>query len=123
MTVSRQIFEVSTDTGTWGDTGPNFSGQIVQVHWNPTTVDTGADLTMALLPRAGDTGDGFNVIAQTDVLGTNFQRVPGQRVHDAAGVADTGLAPVYAAGDRLRVKVTPGGAACAGRLYVWIAED
>lgn len=123
----RQIFEVNTDTGTWGDTGPAFTGQIMQMRWNPTTADTGADLAVALLPRSNDTGDGWEFFNDNDCLGVDFVRVPSQHVHDISGaaeMADTGTsvapAPVVAAGDRLRVKITPGGAACVGRLYIWV---
>jgi hypothetical protein len=30
--------------------------------------------------------------------------------------------PIVGAGDRLRVRVTPGGGACVGKLYVWVGE-
>lgn len=118
--MNRQLFEVDTDTGTWGDTGPPVFGELVQVHWNPTTADTGADLKLAWLPKAGDTGDGFEFFNDNDCLGTNFQRVPVQANHHSDGF-DTGAAqesPVAFAGERLRVKVIPGGAALVGRLYV-----
>lgn len=119
--IERQIFQVSTDTGTWGDTGPHFFGEIAQVRWNPTTVDTGADLRLDLLPKDGDTGDGWTVYNDNDCLGANFTKVPTQPQAHSDG-ADTGASldvPVVAAGDRLRVKVTPGGAEVAGRLYVY----
>jgi hypothetical protein len=127
--MQRQIFEINTDTGTQGDTGPSFHGAIAQMRWNPTTVDTGADLSVALLPKAGDTGDGWIFYNDNDCLGANFVRVPSQHVHDIDGnaeMADTGTSvsphPIVAAGDRLRIKVTPGGAAVAGRLYIWIDD-
>jgi hypothetical protein len=133
MPYQRMLFNINTDTGSFGDTGPPFHGEIKQVRWNPTTADTGADLKLALLPRAGDTGDGFEFYNDNDVLGTNFNRVPRQVQHDADGsvalysgaAADTGAtltAPIVAAGDRLRVKVIPGGAAVAGRLYIWAGD-
>ena len=120
MTIQRQLFQVSTDTGTQGDTGPPFFGEIAQLRWNPTTADTGADLRIDILPKTADTGDGWNVLNDNDVLGTNFVRVLRQDTHDGAGVSDTGSAPIIGAGDRIRIKVTPGGAAAAGRLYIWI---
>ena len=126
--MNRQIFEVDTDTGTWGDTGPPFFGEVKQMRWNPTTADTGGDLKVALLPREDDTGDGFEFFNDNDCLGTNFQRVPMQPMHGSDGAADpadTGAAwgvPVAGAGDRLRVKVIPGGAAVVGRLYVWTGD-
>lgn len=119
--ITRQIFEVDTDTGTWGDTGPPVNGELCQVRWNPTTADTGADLKIAVLPKSGDTGDGFEFYNDNDVMGTNFQRVPVQARHHSDGF-DTGAADeslMAFAGDRPRVKVIPGGAAVVGRLYLW----
>ena len=124
--MQRQIFEIDTDTGTQGDTGPSFFGEIAQMRWNPTTGDTGGDLLVALLPKQGDTGDGWEFYNDNDVLGTNFVRAPRQPQHGSDGAADpadTGAAfgvPIVGAGDRLRVKVIPGGAAVVGRLYIWI---
>lgn len=128
MPMTRQLFNVSTDTGTWGDTGPAFNGTVMQMHWNPSTADTGADLAISLLPRSGDTGDGWLIYNDNDCLGADFTRAPRQPMHGADGAADpadTGAAfgvPIVAAGDRLRIKVTPGGAAVAGRLYIWTQE-
>lgn len=124
----RQLFEIDTDTGTQGDTGPPFHGLVYQMRWQPTTADTGADLQIALLPRKDDTGDGWLFVNETDVLGTDFVRAPRQPQHGSDGAvdpADTGAAfgvPVVGAGDRLRVKVIPGGAALVGRLYVWTGD-
>lgn len=120
--LQRQIFEFN-DTGTAGDTGPSFSGFIHQMRWNPTGGDTGCDLQVALLPRAGDTGDGWLIINDANVMGAQFVRVPGQRQQDSAGVTDTGLVPIAAAGDRLRVKIINQAGvatATAGRLYIWV---
>lgn len=123
----RQLFEVNTDTGTWGDTGPCVEGAVWQMHWNPTTADTGGDLQVAILPKQADTGDGFVIYDDNDCLGSNFVRAPRQGTHDISGdvdAIDTGtpasLVPYVMSGDRIRVKVTPGGAAVAGRLYVWV---
>jgi len=120
--MQRQVFTISTDTGTQGDTGPNFSGEIKQIGWAPTTGDTGADLYLALLPvDTTDTAGGFTLLSDPDSLGASFLRVP-MIPGIAADGFDTGVdqysLPV-ASGDRLRVKVTPGGAAVAGKLYVW----
>lgn len=117
--INRQLFEVSTDTGTWGDTGPGFNGALLQMRWNPTTADTGADLRLDVLPKAADTGDGWTIFNDNDCLGTNFVRALRQNLHDSTGAQDTGAGPIVGAGDRLRVKVTPGGASVAGRLYIW----
>jgi len=119
--IMRQQFKFSTDTGSQGDTGAPFFGEIAQMRWVPTTPDTGGDLQVTLLPRIGDTGDGFTFYDDNDCLGANFTRVPVQPMHHADGL-DTGAAidaPIVAADERLRVKVIPGGAALAGRLYVW----
>ena len=128
--MKRYIFQINTDTGTQGDTGKDgVFGEIAQIHWNPTTADTGGDLKVALLPRQGDTGDGFEILNNADCLGANFNRVPRQVTHDISGapdVMDTGTpadpTPYFGAGDRLRVKVIPGGAAVVGRLYVWVKD-
>ncbi len=118
----RHLVEVNNgDTGRATYTSGPCSGEIVQVHWNPTAADTGADLTLTLLPKDGDTGDGFDFLSDNDVLGTNMTWVPRQNTHDESGVSDTGTAPVYAAGDKIQAVVRPGGAAnaCQGRLYIW----
>ena len=119
--ISRQRFAINTDTGTQGDTGPVFMGSIVQMRWAPATGDTGGDLLMALLPIAGDTGEGFVFFNDNDCLGSGFNRVPLQPAQGSDGL-DTGVDqyhPIVGAGDRLRIKVTPGGAAVVGNLYVW----
>lgn len=121
--MQRILFEVPTnagDTGTQGDTGPPINGEIMQVRWNPTVADTGGDLTLTVLPKTGDTGDGFDILADADCLGANFNRVPRQDTHDATGVSDTGSAPIVLAGDRIRMKINPAGGSPAGRLYVYI---
>ena len=119
--ISRQRFAINTDTGSQGDTGPVFMGSIVQMRWAPATGDTGGDLLMALLPKAGDTGEGFVFFNDNDCLGAGFNRVPLQPAHASDGF-DTGVDqyhPIVGAGDRLRIKVTPGGAAVVGNLYIW----
>jgi hypothetical protein len=120
--LSRQKYDVSTDTGVWTDTGPAFSGGVVQMRWEPVTGDTGGDLQISLLSELGaDTGNGIIVYDDNDCLGADFMKVPMQPAHGPDG-SDTGVddyAPIVAAGDRLRVKVTPGGAAVVGRLYIW----
>lgn len=121
--MKRHKFTLS-DTGTFGDTGPGFHGVIMQLHWNPST-DTGATIEMSLLPKTGDTGDGWVFYSQADVLQSNFTRAPRQTLHDSVGL-DTGVdsyGPIVSAGDRIRVKVTAKGtAAVTGSLYVWSIE-
>jgi hypothetical protein len=116
--MQRQVFEVSTDTGRWSRAGSPVSGGLVQMRWVPSTADTGADLKVTLLPRTDDTGD-------NDCLGAQFTKVPTQASHQEDG-RDTGSdqqALVGFAGDRPRVEVTPGGAAVAGRLYLWFTNE
>lgn len=122
--MQRLVMNISTDTGTQGDTGPHLTGELAQVRWAPTVGDTGGDLTLTILPRAADTGDGFDVFADNDCLGAGFTRVPVQHTHHIDGL-DTGASqefPYVFCGDRLRAKVTPGGAAVSGRLYFWIKD-
>lgn len=126
--MQRLLFNVNTDTGTWGDTGPVLAaGMVQQIRWNPTTPDTGGDLQIAVLPRRGDTGDGWLIYNDNDCLGANFVRGLRQPQHGSDGApdpADTGAAfgvPIHVGASRLRVKVIPGGAAAVGRLYIWVA--
>lgn len=125
MAMTRQIFEFS-DTGTAGDTGPATSGVIRQIRWNPSAADTGADLQIALLPRMGDTGDGWLIYSKANVLGTQFAYALGQMAVNQVGVTDTGLALIALAGDRIRPKVVnQAGVATAtvGRLYIWVENN
>lgn len=122
MAMTRQIFEFD-DTGTAGDTGPATNGVIRQIRWNPTSGDTGADLQISLLPRMGDTGDGWLIYSKANALVSNFAHGLGQMAVDQVGKTDTGLYPIALAGDRLRPKVinqTGASAATVGRLYIWV---
>jgi hypothetical protein len=122
MAITRQIFEFN-DTGTAGDTGPATNGAIRQIRWSPTTADTGADLQIALLPRMGDTGDGWLIYSRANVLGTQFVGGLGQSTLDHSGLSDTGLSLIVAAGERLRAKVINQAGvttATVGRLYIWV---
>lgn len=122
MAMTRQIFEFN-DTGTFGDTGPSMNGVIRQMRWNPTSGDTGADLHISLLPRQGDTGDGWLIYSKANALVSNFAHGLGQMAVDQVGKTDTGLYPIALAGDRLRPKVvnqTGASAATVGRLYIWV---
>lgn len=128
MGMKRLVFSVSTDTGVSalasGDTGQVIWGEVRQIRWNPTSVDTGGDLYIALLPKMGDSGDGFAILNDNDCLGANFTRWLGYPTSHLEGTdtgRGTGACPV-AAGDRLRIKVLPGQAECRGRLYVYVKE-
>jgi hypothetical protein len=120
--ISRQIYNISTSSSAVTDTGPSTNGALLQMRWNPTTVDTGGDLVLTVMPKGGDTGDGWEVFNDNDCLGANFVRAPRQQMHDEAGLSDTGVAPILLAGDRIQVKIIPGGAAVAGRLYLYFLE-
>jgi hypothetical protein len=123
---SRQIFNIDGSSSAFSDTGPHFSGAIMQMRWYPTTADTGADLAIDLMPSAAaaDTGQAYTFYNNNDCLGTAFTHVPTQPQHHSDGF-DTGASsdvPIVAAGERLRVRITPGGSAVAGKLYIWTAD-
>ena len=123
--ITRQVIAIDTDTGSQTDTGPAFFGEVCQVHWAPTTGDTGGDLAIYLLVDATDTGRSITILDDNDSLGANRTWAPRQPIHGTDGnrePADTGAQygePFVSAGESLRVRVTPGGAAVAGSLYVW----
>ena len=121
MYYSRQRFDVNAGSGVWADTGPSFMGEVTQLAWNPSTPDTGGDLQITLRPaKGGDTGNGWSIYNDNDCLGADFIKATRVSRYGPDGVSDTGHTErVVSAGDRLRVKVTPGGAACVGKLYVW----
>ena len=124
--LNRQSYQVNTDTGTWSRVGPSFMGGVMQIGWSPSTGDTGGDLAISLLPAGdGDTGAGWVIYDNNDCLGADFlQSLTKSAVH--ANGSDTGSGgaqvPVVSAGDRLKVKVTPGGAAVVGTLNIWTYE-
>ena len=124
MPVRRQRFSFS-DTGTFGDTGPPFHGSIEQLRWNPSS-DTGAALVLSMIPKLGDTGDGWVFWNDTGKLRTDYVRAPRQSMHlSADATSDTGWAKVVGAGDRIRAKITVQGtstATVAGRLYIWTKD-
>ena len=121
--ITRQLFEVAADTGTWIDTGPAVNGALLQVRWNPTgTADTGADLLLSVRPSNGDTGLMWDILNDNDCLGVDFVRGLRQRLHGSDGAVDTGAGPIVLAGDRIRVKVTPGGTSAIGKLYIWTTD-
>jgi len=128
MGIKRYIFNVSTDTGLSalqsGDTGKSVFGEFRQLRWNPTSIDTGGDLYVALLPKDGDSGDGFQIFSKNDILGANFTRlVTQQTVHnDNFDTGSTSEMHFVAAGERVRIKVLPGQSECRGRLYLYFKE-
>lgn len=123
--ISRQSFTISTDTGTKGDTGPPISGTIWAMRWQPTTADTGADLYVALVDAQGDTAGGVQMLSDNDCLGAAFTKQPTFPQTHVDGF-DTGASqdvPFVSAMQRIRVKVTPAGAAVAGKLSFMVKGD
>ena len=121
MTISRQVFNLSGASSAFSDTGPPFTGEIVQMRYYPSTADTGGDLAIDLMHNLADTGEAYTFFNDNDCMGVAFARVPSQPQTHADGF-DTGASldmPVVSAGERLRVRVTPGGSAVAGKLYVY----
>jgi hypothetical protein len=120
--MQRLKFDISGTTAAFTDTGPGVNGAILQMRWYPTVVDTGGDLRVDLLVDERDTGKSIVVYNDNDCLGAAFTRVPTQPQNHPDG-ADTGASsdvPFVAAGERLRVTITPGGTSIAGQLYVWV---
>lgn len=123
--ISRQSFSISTDTGTKGDTGSPINGTIWGMRWQPTTADTGADLYVALIDAQGDTAGGVQMLSDNDCLGVAFTKQPTFPQTHGDGF-DTGASndvPFVSATQRLRIKVTPGGAALAGKLSFMVKND
>jgi hypothetical protein len=130
--MQRITFNVSTDTGgKSGDTGPSIWGELKQIRWVPTTTDTGgADLVLTQLMVDGDTSGGWDFYAGVDSLAGAFTKSLRVTTHDKTGIADmtdtgTPASPteVVFAGEKIRMKVTPGGTAIAGKLYLWINDN
>ncbi|MCK9549210.1 hypothetical protein [Aquamicrobium sp.] len=104
--ISRHVFHVDTDTGTWVGVSAPFMGSLRQVRWNPEGADTGGSLEMTMLLNETDTGDGWTFLQKAG-LGTAF--------------VDTGV-NVIGAGEKFKVSVRPGAASLSGKLYVWVGE-
>jgi hypothetical protein len=121
--MQRIRFDINTDTGTQGDTGPVFSGEIRQIRWHSTVTDTGAALYAAVINAQGDTSGGFLIVNDEDI-GAKFLRAPVIPGATADGF-DTGVDQYFqpvAAGGRIRIKVTPASSAVAGTLYFWVDD-
>ena len=122
---SRQVLQPTSDTGiglNGSDTGPHTFGEIVQMRFVPTDVDTGGDLVLTALIDTSDTGQGWDFFDDNDCLGAQFTRVPLQMTHHSDG-RDTGADqqyPVVLSGERIRAKFVAGQAECAGKVYIWV---
>jgi hypothetical protein len=124
--MNRHRFDISGSSSAFSDTGPHINGAILQMRWYPTTADTGGDLAIDLMPSTdpNDTGFAWTFFNDNDCLGAAFTKVPTQPMHHSDGF-DTGASgdvPIVAAGERLRVRITPGGSSIAGKLWVWWVE-
>ena len=121
MTVKRQRFAIDTDTGVQTLTGPNFFGGVLQLGWNPETVDTGDNLDVFLCPTDGDTEGGFPIFSKEGLSASFLNPLVASGVHkNATDTGTSGAQSVYAAaGDHLVVKATPSGAALKGEFYAW----
>ena len=131
MTVHKHRLELDGDgSAAVTDTGgfPVF-GAVQQVRWIPDTQDTGpANIgTLSLFMRSNKEQDtGLAQLVWTEgslVLGNDVTRCPRQPTHNSAGAdLDTGgdnYVPVYAAGDVLMTRFTPGDTGLiAGELHV-----
>ena len=125
--ISRQVMTIAV-TGTGpakGDTGPAVFGELAQLRWNPSVVDTGnnAILEIAVLPKMGDTGDGFVVFNKAVGNNANWFDAPRQPATYGGldNTTDSGFAPIVFAGDRPRYKVRST-SPIAGTLYAWFKD-
>lgn len=120
--MNRTRFDIS-GSSPFSDTGPPINGAIMQMRWYPTTSDTGGDIAIDLMPSTApsDTGFAMTIYSDANCLGSAFTRVPTQATHDATGGVASANVPIVAAGERLRVRITPG-VSVAGKLWVWWAE-
>jgi len=108
--ITRQRLVVGA--GNAGDTGVPVFGKLVQLRWL-AGADTGVNITTSIWPKAGDSGEGFDVHVRT--INTDF---------------DTGFLDQqgrYLAGDRLHVQAsndtgvaTPNHA--GGVMYAWFRD-
>jgi hypothetical protein len=114
--IVRHAFDVSTDTGTLTLHSPPVYGEILQAAWHRSRGDTGGNFSLVLL-QDSDTGIPILECGLTPGL----VKAPRQPACAPDGF-DTGVdayVPFAAALERLRLTVTPTGAALAGRLFVW----
>ncbi len=109
--ITRQKLVIGT--GNKGDTGAPVFGKLVQLRWL-AGVDTGVNVTTAILPKVGDSGEGYNVHVR--VTNTDF---------------DTGFTDLqnrYLAGERLRVKASNDTGVATpnhtgGTMYAWFETN
>lgn len=109
--ITRQRLTIGA--GNKGDTGAAVYGKLVQLRWL-AGADTGVNITTAILPKTGDTGQGYNVHVQ--VRNADF---------------DTGFTDLqerYLAGERIRVKASNDTGVATpnhtgGTMYAWFVAD
>lgn len=121
--MNRSPFPVSVSGGTAYSESVRVDGPIHQLRWH-AAADTGqiASIDLTILPDTVDTGPGWSFYARAAAnVATQFVAVPTQEIHDAAAASDTGYAPIVAAGDRIRLTVTPDdtGVAFNATCYLW----
>ena len=122
MLLSRQNFSISTDTGQdWTDTGPVFSGAVLQVHYiadnGGSPLDTGADLRIELL-QPGDTGANIQLCKDDNSLGASFNKIYKIYTHDTGGQVSS-EDYLRSRDGMLRVSVTHDGTgAKKGKLHI-----
>ena len=109
--ITRQRLVIGA--GNKGDTGAPVFGKLVQLRLL-AGADTGVNINTAILPKVGDSGEGY--IVHTRVINTDFDT--GFPIHQVR----------YLAGERLRVKasndtgvVTPNHT--GGTMYAWFESE
>ena len=132
MGIQRILHDLTAGTGTSAkaDTGPPINGAIHAVRWESVgsadtgATDTGADIAIFVQQRESDTGDGLMVLNDNDILGADWVWYPRKNMTLDTGDSTniTNLEPVVAAGERCRIRVTPGSAGVKGRLYMWVKD-
>ena len=121
MAISRQVFNISTDTGgDFTDSGPAFFGIVTQARLAATGLDTGCDIELTL------SGSGVVVGKWDNVGGSTFTKSPRQQYHDTGGVALGANEYIYSAGDHLKLVVEQSAGVTGsktGTFYVWTLND
>lgn len=117
--ITRQKFEFPV--GKRGDTGAPANGVLHQIRWLLGS-DTGQNVTVSVLPKQGDTGEGYVVYSK--VNGFDAIVTPGLFGHDTG--SGSSFVQYSLASERIRVKITNDtGVAtpnASGTLYAWFKQ-
>lgn len=122
--MSRMRFDFATAGTPMSDTGPAMFGRVHMARWYRSSGDTGGTIEATLMLDAGDTGPGV-VVFSAGLTPGGWLKFPRWPSHDPSGDVDgdTGAPvapqPLMAFGERLRLKLTPGGTGVTGRVWVW----